>query len=605
MVAEREELNLVVVGHVDHGKSTIIGRLLADSNALPEGKLEFVKEKCRRNARPFEYAFLLDALKDEQAQGITIDVARCFFKTEKRSYIIIDAPGHIEFLKNMVTGASWAEAALLVIDASEGVRENSRRHGFLLSMLGVRQIAVLVNKMDAVNYDEQVYRQIVEEYTQYLRQIDVVPAAFLPVSGREGDNIFLPSAHMPWYAGPTVIEQMDAFSSEVPLEEKPFRMPVQDVYKFTRDGDTRRIVVGRIETGKISVGDELLFFPSGKKTRVKSIEAFNVPNAIQQQTAGWSTGFTLQEQIFIRRGEVATLAGQKKPFNTDRILANLFWLGKQPLQPGKKYLLKINTMKVEMELESILRVVDASDLTQKNSSSVERNDVAECRIKLDQPVAFDLVSDIPEMGRFVIVDDYEISGGGIIIEALDNTQQALNQKVQGRNIHWEQPSTSELERAERYNQKSCLILITGMPDDSLRKDIAKALERRLFQNGKFVYFIGMANLLYGIDADLKNDGYDPDEVEVEYFRRLAEIAHLMMDAGMILIVSVRELRSSDVKILETVLRDRSERIFTVWAGTKVSTDLQPLLHLATEECSEGPHRIIEFLQKKGVIFSPY
>jgi bifunctional enzyme CysN/CysC len=602
---EREELNLVVVGHVDHGKSTIIGRLLADSHALPEGKLEFVKEKCRRNARPFEYAFLLDALKEEQAQGITIDVARCFFKTEKRNYIIIDAPGHIEFLKNMVTGASWAEAALLVIDASEGVRENSRRHGFLLSMLGVRQIAVLVNKMDLVNYDEQIYNQIVEEYSHYLRQIDVVPTAFLPVSGREGDNIFLPSSHMPWYTGATVIDLIDTFTPEVPPEEKPFRMPVQDIYKFTRDGDARRIVVGKIETGKFSVGDEIIFFPSGKRTLVSSIEAFNAPGPLQQQTAGWSTGFTLKEQIFVRRGEVATVAGQKKPFTSDRILVNLFWLGKQPLEAGKKYIFKINTLKVEMELESIVRVIDASNLTPKDTPRIERNDVAECLIKLDQAIAFDLAPDIPEMGRFVIIDDYEISGGGIIIQALGNSQKSLNQKVQGRNIHWEQPSITEVERAERYNQKSCLILITGMPGDSLRKEIAKALEKMLFQSGKFVYFIGMANLLYGIDADIKNNGYDPDEVEVEYFRRLAEIAYLMMDAGIIVVLSARELRPVDMKVLETVLRDHAERIFTVWAGTRISTDLQPLLHLTTEECAMGPQKIMEFLQKRGIIFNPY
>ena len=200
-----ELLNIVTVGHVDHGKSTVIGRLLADAGALPEGKLEAIKENCKRNSKPFEYAFLLDALKYEQAQGITIDTARCFFQTEKRNYIIIDAPGHIEFLKNMVTGASRAEAALLVIDASHGVEENTRRHGYFLSMLGIRQVSVLVNKMDLVGYDRKVFEDIKEEYTKFLKKINIHPETFIPVSGMEGDNIAVRSENMPWYQGPIAV----------------------------------------------------------------------------------------------------------------------------------------------------------------------------------------------------------------------------------------------------------------------------------------------------------------------------------------------------------------------------------------------------------------
>src|SRR6266545_2894964 len=204
----RERMTIVIGGHVDHGKSTIIGRLLADTGSLPEGKLEQVRENCERNAKPFEYAFLLDALKDEQAQGITIDAARVFFKTVRRDYIIFDAPGHIEFLKNMVTGASRAEAALLVIDADEGVQENSRRHGYMMSMLGIRQIAVLVNKMDLVGFAQAHFEEIVRQYTEFLTRIDVRPACFVPVAGRDGDNVALRSARMPWYAGATVLEAL-------------------------------------------------------------------------------------------------------------------------------------------------------------------------------------------------------------------------------------------------------------------------------------------------------------------------------------------------------------------------------------------------------------
>ncbi len=249
-----ELLSIVTVGHVDHGKSTVIGRLLADANALPEGKLEMIRENCRRNSKPFEYAFLLDALKNEQAQGITIDTARCFFKSDKRNYIIIDAPGHIEFLKNMVTGASRAEAALLVIDASRGVEENTRRHGYFLSMLGIRQVAVLVNKMDLVGYSERVFTDIRSEYVEFLKKIKIHPESFIPVSGMEGDNVAIRSERMPWYSGPTVLEQMDAFRTVPEPERMPMRLPVQGVYKFTENNDSRRIIAGTMASGSGRAG---------------------------------------------------------------------------------------------------------------------------------------------------------------------------------------------------------------------------------------------------------------------------------------------------------------------------------------------------------------
>jgi bifunctional enzyme CysN/CysC len=242
-------MNIVIVGHVDHGKSTVIGRLLADTGSLPEGKLEQIKELCERNSKPFEYAFLLDALEDERSQGITIDAARIFFSTEKREYMIIDAPGHIEFLKNMVTGASHAEAALLVIDAEEGVQENSRRHGYMLSMLGIEQVAVVINKMDLVNYDETTYNGIVKEYRKFLTSINVEPHTFIPVSGLFGDCIAGLSDKMAWYKDSTVLDVLDQFREQKDVSELPFRMPVQDVYKFTRYGDKRRIVAGTIQSG--------------------------------------------------------------------------------------------------------------------------------------------------------------------------------------------------------------------------------------------------------------------------------------------------------------------------------------------------------------------
>ena len=301
-------MQIVIGGHVDHGKSTIIGRLLADTHSLPDGKLEQVKALCERTAKPFEYAFLLDALKDERAQGITIDAARVFFKTAQRDYIIIDAPGHIAFLKNRVTGAARAEAALLVIDAKEGVRENSRRHGYMMSMLGLKKIAVLVNKMDLVDFDRAVFDRIEAEYRAFLQQVDVRPARFIPVAGRDGENIATRSTLMPWYDGPTVLEMLDQFPAEPAAMHQPFRMPVQDVYKFTNRGDDRRIVAGSVESGSAQVGDEIVFYPSGKKTVIKSLEAFHRAAPVRA-ASGEAAGLTLQEQIYVARGELATLVG--------------------------------------------------------------------------------------------------------------------------------------------------------------------------------------------------------------------------------------------------------------------------------------------------------
>jgi bifunctional enzyme CysN/CysC len=370
-----QRMNIVIVGHVDHGKSTVIGRLLADTHSLPDGKLEQIRAQCELNSKPFEYAFLLDALKDEQAQGITIDAARVFFKSQLRHYLILDAPGHIEFLKNMITGAARAEAALLVIDAAEGVQENSRRHGYMVSLLGIRQLVVLVNKMDLVGWDQAVFQRIVREYGAFLDQVGIRPAAFIPVSGRGGDNIAQHSPNLGWYNGPTVLNALDSFRTEPAPTERPFRMPVQDVYKFTKQGDDRRIIAGTIDSGAVTVGDEVIFFPSGKKSRVKSIEAFNRP-AQGRAEAGWATGLTLQEQIYITRGEVATLESQQRPQVTTRLRVSLFWLGKEPMVKRKEYLLKLGTARVTARLEEVLRVMDASTLDATTSPNVSSSSIA-------------------------------------------------------------------------------------------------------------------------------------------------------------------------------------------------------------------------------------
>jgi bifunctional enzyme CysN/CysC len=595
---ESQRMNIVIVGHVDHGKSTVIGRLLADTHSLPEGKLEQIRAQCELNSKPFEYAFLLDALKDEQAQGITIDAARVFFKSARRPYLILDAPGHIEFLKNMITGAARAEAALLVIDAAEGVQENSRRHGYMVSLLGVRQLAVLVNKMDLVGWDRGVFDRIVAEYGAFLEQVGIKPSCFIPISGRGGDNIADRSGNLPWYTGPTVLGALDAFRSEPAPVERAFRMPVQDVYKFTKQGDDRRIVSGTIDSGTLKVGDSVVFFPSGKKSRVKTIEAFNRPPQTRAE-AGAAVGFTLQEQIYITRGEMATLENEPRPQVTTRLRVSLFWLGKEPMAKGKEYMLKLGTARVTARVEEVLRVMDASTLDATDQRAVvKRHDVAECVLKLDRAIACDIAEDVPSTSRFVIVDDYEIRGGGIVREALADRQTSVRDRVMLRNYKWEPSVIPPERRAEKLNQKAALILVTGEHEHD-RKGVAKALESKLFDDGKVVYFLGIGNVLYGVDADIERK----QENRLEHMRRLAEVANLMLDAGIILVVAAAELTQDDLEVIKTAVQP--DWIETIWAGDTVTTDLVYDLHLPGGAVPEAVDQLKAHLQDKGVIFRPW
>ena len=595
----QEKMNIVIVGHVDHGKSTIIGRLLADTGSLPEGKLEAVKENCRINSKPFEYAFLLDALKDEQSQGITIDAARVFFHTKKRNYIILDAPGHIEFLRNMITGAARAEAALLVIDAHEGIKENSRRHGYMLSLLGIKQIVVLVNKMDLIDYDKDKFGKIMDEFNEFLSGINVKPVAYIPVSGMQGDNIQDKGANLGWYQGNTVLQALDEFQKEAPLINQPFRMPVQDIYKFTALGDSRRIVAGTIESGKISVGDEMLFYPSGKKSKVKSVEAFNADPGITG-VAGQAAGFTLTEQIYITRGELAVKKGDPAPKVTTRILVSLFWLGNQPMVKGREYIIKIGTARVYATLEEVRQVIDASSLDGVEKDEIEKHDVAECVIHFKKGMAFDLASEISATGRFVVVDNFEISGGGIIREALSDKQSWARDMVQERNAFWEKSKITCTERAIKYNQKATLLLITG-PEHEIKKDLAKAIEEKLFTDGKFVYYLGMENLLFGLDADLKQEG-DPRK---EHIRRLGELANIILDAGLILVVTTDKMHSDDLELIQTMVTP--DWIETILVDEESGDPEYPFdLHIKPDvDLETSVDRIRDALRRRGIIYSPW
>jgi len=522
-----ENLNIVIVGHVDHGKSTLLGRLYADTGSLPDGKLEKVQAICKQQGKEFEYAFLFDAFLEEQEQGITIDTARTFFMWKGRQYIIIDAPGHKEFLKNMISGAARAEAALLLIDALEGVKEQSKKHGYLLSLLGVRQFAVVVNKMDLVGYRQDVFDGIEKEYREFLGQFKAVPSQFIPVSAKLGDNIANRSATMSWYSGPTVLDTLGAFSKEAARSEQPLRLSVQDVYKF----DARRIITGRITAGRLKVGDHLVFSPSNKRANIRTVEAFNIEPQPTEGQAGQSIGVTLDEQIFVERGEIASHQ-EHLPSVSTAFRANLFWLGKRPLEKGRKYLLRVATKEVDCEVALIHRIIDTMDLAQQQgSSTVNKNQVAELTLRTKAPVAFDLSASFEATGRFVLVDEYDIAGGGIITELVHDDQEFLREEARRRDFAWVKGEVTVEDRAQQYGHRAAVVLITGGRHTG-KSFLARKLEGRLVADGRHAYLLDGENLRRGLDADLSEEERGQS---TEMARRYGEVARLLTDTGLIVV----------------------------------------------------------------------
>lgn len=580
----KETMDLVFVGHVDHGKSTLLGRLLADTNSLPEGKLEDLKEYCRVNSKQFEYAFLLDALKDEQSQGITIDVAKVFFSTKKRDYIINDAPGHIEFLKNMITGASRAQGAVLLIDANEGIKENSKRHAYMLSMLGIDQIIVVINKMDLINYNKEKYNSIKEEYSKFLEKINIKPFAFIGISAKLGDNVAKVSDDMDWFDKKTVLDLLDDFKNEKNKSKKPSRMPIQDVYKFTDNNDDRRIIAGKVTSGKFKLNDNIIFYPSLKKSKIKSIEDSNNKKEIK---SGYSTAITLDDELFIKRGEIMCKQDDIPPKISKKLKSNIFWMGKTPLKENKEYILKLATKKVKIKIEKIEKVFNSSSLELIKRDHIKKHEVGICIISCDKEISYDLFSEMEETGRFVIVDDYNIKGGGIVTDYIEDKTSELKEEVLQRERNWDESIITRKRRENRFAQSSSVILITGKSNYD-KKTIAKNLEKELFNMGRMPYFLGIRNILRGLnsDIDIKNNK--------EHIRRLSEVAYLFVDSGMIPILTASDLSQSDHDMLKTIIGE--DDLITITIGkSKLSSDLKL-------NKTKNPEKIINYLKKNNIIY---
>ena len=408
-------LKLVITGHVDHGKSSIIGRLLADTKYFPQSKLEDIRESCRKKNKKFAYAFLLDSFKNEQKKNITIDIARCFLKTAKRNYLIFDAPGHVEFLKKMITGAAQAETAIIIIDAKKGLEENTFRHGYFLSLLDISHCIVAINKMDLINYQQDIFKKLSKEYISFLKKIGISTYGVIPTSAEKGDNLLHLSPKTPWYEGKPLLSILENIPASVPLKQKPFRYPIQSIYP--RKKEEKTIIMGRAKAGKAKIGDELIFSPSNCKGHICSFLSFPKKN-ISEISTGQTFGIQLDKNISLKRGEIASRSDESPPKISSTLHVKLFWLGNNPLQKEKRYILKISTTKIGFHIQKIFHIFDLFSLEKKQGEIIKQNDIAECLLQLEKPIAFDLADEILPASRFVIMEELHLAGGGIIKKAL-------------------------------------------------------------------------------------------------------------------------------------------------------------------------------------------
>jgi len=408
-VTQDGTLSFVIVGHIDHGKSTLIGRLLYDTDSLPPDKIEEIKKASAGQGKRIEFAYLLDHLEEERKQGITIDTTQVFFKTNKRRYVIIDAPGHVEFVKNMITGTSQAEAAVLIVDVTKGVQEQTKRHSYMLSLLGLHQVVVVLNKMDLADFSQERFDVVKKDVAEWLKSIDIESTIYIPISAIDGDNVAARSENMNWYAGPTFLESLDTLQNRRPAEDKPLLFPIQDVYKV---GD-KRINVGRVESGIIAKGDQIKVLPPGQMTKVNSIEKFLEDT--DKAVASECIGITTVDSVFLDRGDIVCLPGAE-PALTDEIAASIFWMTKQDLAKDQKLTIRCATQETNCKIESIIKRINSSSLEviEENAKVLKNLEVAEVIIKTKKPVAIKDFNDVQELGRFVLVQDENICAGGII-----------------------------------------------------------------------------------------------------------------------------------------------------------------------------------------------
>jgi len=515
-------LRFITCGSVDDGKSTLIGRLLFESKLLFEDQLAAIEADSKKwgtQGGEMDFALLVDGLAAEREQGITIDVAYRFFSTDKRKFIVADTPGHEQYTRNMVTGASTADAAILMVDARQGILPQTRRHSFLMSLIGMRHIVVAINKMDLVEYSKARFDEIVEEYREFAKQLGLEEITFIPMSALKGDNVIEHGHHMPWYHGPTLMAYLETVEvDEERLQRQPFRMPVQWVNRPNLDF---RGFTGMIASGSIKPGDAIRVQPSGQSSTVKRIYTFD--GDLDEAIAGQSVTLLLNDEIDISRGDV--ISGVDQPAETaDQFETSLVWMHDEPLLPGRPYLMKIGTQTVSATVTDIKYQVNVNTLEHTAAKQLDLNGIGVCTLSLSKPVAFDAYKENADTGGFILIDRMTNNtvGAGMLHFALRRSQ----------NIHRQHVDINKQARALSKAQQPAVLWFTGLSGAG-KSTIANLVEKKLHAAGQHTYLLDGDNVRHGLNRDL---GFT-DADRVENIRRVGEVAKLMVDAGLIVLTA--------------------------------------------------------------------
>lgn len=518
---EKDLLRFITCGSVDDGKSTLIGRLLYDSKLIFEDQLAAVtadSKKVGTQGDKIDLALLVDGLQAEREQGITIDVAYQFFSTDKRKFIVADTPGHEQYTRNMATGASTADLAVILVDARKGVLTQTRRHSYIVNLLGIRHAILAINKMDMVDYDQARFAEIEAEYRAFAAELGLTDIHAIPLSALNGDNVFTPSTAMPWYDGPTLMAVLESIDVSTDLTAGPFRMPVQWV---NRPNQNFRGFSGTIVSGTIRSGDEIIVNPSERTSRIKSISTFD--GDLDQAFAGQSVTLTLDDEIDISRGDLITDT-ETPPSQTDQFAGHLLWMHEDALLPERQYLMKIGTKTVVAAVTELKHQINVNTLEHTASTKLELNDVAYCNFALDHAIAFDPYREVRDTGAFILIDRFTNTtvGCGMIDFGLRRAT----------NLTWHELDVNKEARAKHKNQKPCVLWFTGLSGAG-KSSAANAIEKKLLAMGRHTYILDGDNVRHGLNKDL---GFT-DANRVENIRRVAEVAKLFVDAGMVVLVS--------------------------------------------------------------------
>ena len=518
---DKDLLRFITCGSVDDGKSTLIGRLLYDCQLLFEdqlAQLDADSSKFGTTGEEPDMALLVDGLQAEREQGITIDVAYRFFTTDKRKFVVADTPGHEQYTRNMATGASHSELAVLLVDARHGVLTQTRRHSYIVSLLGIRNVVLAVNKMDLVDWDEATFERIAGEYRTFAHQVGIEQVTCIPVSALKGDNISKRSQSMPWFRGPSLLEQLETAELADDAHARPFRLPVQWVNRPNLDF---RGYAGTVQGGRVQVGDEVAVLPSGKTSRVSRIVTMDGDREAAQ--SGQAVTLTLEDEIDVSRGDVIAPA-QDRPTVTDQVHAHLIWMDETEMLPGRSYLIHLGTAFVGGQINRIKHTVNVNTLEETAASHLDLNDVAVCDVAFDRPVPFDPYADNPATGSFIVIDRMTNAtvGAGMIDYALRRAT----------NVHWHDSKVDKAARAQVKAQRPCVLWFTGLSGAG-KSAVSDLVEQRLAAMGKHTMMLDGDNVRHGLNRDL---GFT-DEDRVENIRRVAEVSKLMTDAGLITLVS--------------------------------------------------------------------